>query len=91
MAFSDRGLLLEALPNLYFVLLAFFQPCLAYVVVRIPTCSSFLWTLLQNPKVTFSCCLDSLVTKVTGGQFMDGFSHRKSLKLSQYQQHVVNS
>jgi len=40
MAFSDRGSLLQALPNLYFVLLAFSQPRLAYVVVGILTCSS---------------------------------------------------
>jgi len=66
MAFSDRGSLLQAPPNLYKVLLAFSQPQVAYVVVGIPTCSSFLCPLLKNPKVTFGCCLDALVTKVTG-------------------------
>lgn len=66
MAFSDRGSLLQAPPNLYKVLLAFSQPPVAYVVVGIPTCSSFLCPLLTNPKVTFGCCLDALVTKVTG-------------------------
>ncbi|BAU03663.1 hypothetical protein VIGAN_UM153200 [Vigna angularis var. angularis] len=34
MAFSDRGSLLQAPPNLYKVLLAFSQPPVAYVVVR---------------------------------------------------------
>ncbi|CAH8307694.1 unnamed protein product [Eruca vesicaria subsp. sativa] len=37
---STRGLLLQALPNLYKVLLAFSQPLVAYVVVDIPTRSS---------------------------------------------------
>ncbi|KAL9409203.1 hypothetical protein AB3S75_047566 [Citrus x aurantiifolia] len=37
MAFSDRGSLLQATPNLYKVLLAFSQPLVAYVVVGIPT------------------------------------------------------
>ena len=43
MAFSDsaRGSLLQAPPNLYKVLLAFSEPLVAYVVVGIPTCSSF--------------------------------------------------
>jgi hypothetical protein len=63
MAFSDRGSLLQAPPNLYKVLLAFSQPLVAYVVVGIPTCSS---PLLKNPKVSFGCCRDALVTKVTG-------------------------
>jgi len=66
MAFSDRGSLLQAPPNRDFVLLAFSQPRLAYVVVGIPTCSSFLCPLLKNPKVTFGKSLDALVTKVTG-------------------------
>ncbi|KAF1894535.1 hypothetical protein Lal_00039621 [Lupinus albus] len=39
MAFSYRGSLLQAPPNLYKVLLAFSQPPVAYVVVGIPTCS----------------------------------------------------
>lgn len=39
------------------------SPPAAYVVVGIPTCSS---PLLKNPKVTFGCCLDALVTKVAG-------------------------
>nr|CAN61461.1 hypothetical protein VITISV_029800 [Vitis vinifera] len=37
MAFSERGSLLQAPPNLYKVLLAFSQPLVAYVVVGIPT------------------------------------------------------
>ncbi|GLT62808.1 hypothetical protein SLA2020_354170 [Shorea laevis] len=41
MAFSDRGSFLQAPPNLYKVLFAFSQPLVAYVVVGIPTCSSF--------------------------------------------------
>ncbi|CAI8606158.1 unnamed protein product [Vicia faba] len=63
MAFSDRGSLLQAPPNLYKVLLAFSQPPVAYVVafLRAPLCP-----LLKNPKVTFGCCLDALVTKVSG-------------------------
>ena len=65
MAFSDRGSLLQAPPNLDKVLLAFSQPLVAYVVVGIPTCSS-LPPPLKNPKVTFGCCRDALVTKVTG-------------------------
>ena len=64
MAFSDRGSLLQAEPNLYKVLLAFSQPLVAYVVVGIPTCSSA--PLLFNPKGAFECCRDALVTKVTG-------------------------
>ncbi|TQE02750.1 hypothetical protein C1H46_011654 [Malus baccata] len=40
MAFSERGSLLQALHNLYKVLLAFSQPLVAYVVVGIPTRSS---------------------------------------------------
>ena len=66
MAFSDGGSLLQAEPNLYKVLLAFSQPLVAYVVVGIPTCSSLLAPLLKNPKVTFGCCRDALVTKVAG-------------------------
>ncbi|KAM7249555.1 hypothetical protein ACFE04_008368 [Oxalis oulophora] len=53
----------DAPPNLYKVLLAFSQPLVAYMVVGIPTCSS---PLLKNPKVSFGCCRDALVTKVTG-------------------------
>ncbi|KAL5100484.1 hypothetical protein RYX36_004811 [Vicia faba] len=47
MAFSDRGSLLQAPPNLYKVLLAFSQPPVAYVVafLRAPLCP-----LLKNPK-----------------------------------------
>ncbi|MCD7454392.1 hypothetical protein HAX54_024759 [Datura stramonium] len=42
------------------------QPLVAYVVVGIPTCSS-LPPISKNPKVTFGCCRDALVTKYTSG------------------------
>ncbi|KAL5100144.1 hypothetical protein RYX36_004471 [Vicia faba] len=49
MAFSDRGSLLQAPPNLYKVMLAFSQPPVAYVVafLRAP-----LFPLLKNPKLS---------------------------------------
>ena len=90
MAFSDGGSLLQAEPNLYKVLLAFSQPLVAYVVVDIPTRSSL------PPYLRIQGCpLDVVVTlwlrRLPGSRFMDGygFSQRKSLKLNQYQQHVV--
>ena len=66
MAFSDRGSLLQAPPNLYKVLLAFSQLPVAYVVVGIHSYVLLFAPLLKNPKVTFGCCLDALVTKVAG-------------------------
>ena len=87
MAFSDRGSLLQAPPNLYKVLLAFSQPLVAYVVVGIPTCSS-LPPYLRIQRLP----LDVIVTlwlQLQRYRFMDGFSQRKSLQLNQYQQHVV--
>ncbi|WVY89133.1 hypothetical protein V8G54_037846 (chloroplast) [Vigna mungo] len=89
MAFSDRGSLLQAPPNLYKVLLAFSQPPVAYVVVGIPTCSSLPPTYLRIQRSPLAVVLTLWLRESPGSRFMDGFSQRKSLKLHQYQQHVV--
>ncbi|KAK5769911.1 hypothetical protein PVK06_049951 [Gossypium arboreum] len=74
MAFSDRGSLLQAPPNLYKVLLAFSQPLVAYVVVGIPTCSSPPYLRIQRSP------LDVVVTlwlrRLPGSRFMDGFEKK---------------
>ena len=85
MAFSDRGSLLQAPPNLYKVLLAFSQPLVAYVVVGIPTCSSFC-PYLRIQRSPLDVVVTLWLRRLPGSRFMDGFGH---LKLNQYQQHVV--
>ncbi|BAT80758.1 hypothetical protein VIGAN_03035700 [Vigna angularis var. angularis] len=60
MAFSDRGSLLQAPPNLYKVLLAFSQPPVAYVVASYPWLKALVekdFSLLAVP----STCLPSLL------------------------------
>jgi len=88
MAFSERGSLLQALPNLYKVLLAFSQPLVTYVVVGIPTCSS-LPPYLRIQRLPLDVVVTLWLRRLPGSRFMDGFSQRKSLQLNQYQQHVV--
>lgn len=85
MAFSDRGSLLQAPPNLYKVLLAFSQPLVAYVVVGIPTCSS-LPPHLRIQRLPLDVVVTLWLRRFPGS---DGFSQRKSPQLNQYQQHVV--
>ncbi|WVY89513.1 hypothetical protein V8G54_035027 [Vigna mungo] len=76
MAFSDRGSLLQAPPNLYKVLLAFSQPPVAYVVVGIPTCTSLPPTYLRIQRSPLDVALMLWLQESSGSRFINGFKKK---------------